>query len=211
MGVYDHVLLNQFLGKYVSTLQIKVKINCIQAPYPTLAKAFEERLIDVMISTDQMEESLLNFDSKNLGMFTIYDEDWYLILHRNNPLAQYDIVPLKELENQTLLSMQPGSVAHVKKFFEKDFLIKDTMFVNSFDSKLVMANANLGVAFAPPFIFPVAGRYQNIVMKKTLPPYHSRCFRTYYWKDNPNPVVLDFISKYQEFCKNKTPKKVSPR
>ena len=128
-----------------------------------------------------------------------------------NPLAQYDIVPLKELENQTLLSMQPGSVAHVKKFFEKDFLIKDTMFVNSFDSKLVMANANLGVAFAPPFIFPVAGRYQNIVMKKTLPPYHSRCFRTYYWKDNPNPVVLDFISKYQEFCKNKTPKKVSPR
>ena len=211
VGVYDHVLLNQFLGKYVSTLQIKVKSNCIQAPYPTLAKDFEERLIDVMISTDQMEESLLNFDSKNLGMFTIYDEDWYLILHRNNPLAQYDIVPLKELENQTLLSMQPGSVAHVKKFFEKDFLIKDTMFVNSFDSKLVMANANLGVAFAPPFIFPVAGRYQNIVMKKTLPPYHSRCFRTYYWKDNPNPVVLDFISKYQEFCKNKTPKKVSPR
>lgn len=99
----------------------------------------------------------------------------------------------------------------LKNFFEKDFLIKDTMFVNSFDSKLVMANANLGVAFAPPFIFPVAGRYQNIVMKKTLPPYHSRCFRTYYWKDNPNPVVLDFISKYQEFCKNKTPKKVSPR
>ena len=83
VGVYDHVLLNQFLGKYVSTLQIKVKINCIQAPYPTLAKDFEERLIDVMISTDQMEESLLNFDSKNLGMFTIYDEDWYFtgIIH----------------------------------------------------------------------------------------------------------------------------------
>ena len=40
VGVYDHVLLNQFLGKYVSTLQIKVKINCIQAPYPTMAKDF---------------------------------------------------------------------------------------------------------------------------------------------------------------------------
>ena len=42
VGVYDHVLLNQFLGKYVSTLQIKVKINCIQAPYPTLAKILKK-------------------------------------------------------------------------------------------------------------------------------------------------------------------------
>lgn len=200
VGVYDHVLLNRFLGSYVSTLTNRLKINCIQSPYPALAKDFEERLVDVMLSTDQLEESLLAFDSEHLGYMTLYDEDWYVFFHKDNPLAQYDPVPLDALRDHILLTMQPGSVSFVKKSFETCFPIKDSMFVNSFDSKLVMANANLGVGFAPPFVFPVADRYQNIILRKTDPPYHSRIFRAYYWKDNPNPVVWDFIHAFQKFC-----------
>ena len=59
----------------------------------------------------------------------------------------------------------------------------------------------LGVAFAPPFVFPVAERYQNLVLRKTDPPYDLRKFRAYYWKDNKNPAVMDFVTKYREFCR----------
>ena len=203
VGVYDHVLLNPFLGEYVKELNQKLYISCQQEPYPALAKDFEERLIDVMISTDQYEEELLTVNAAQLGSFTLYDEDWFLILHKDNPLAAQELVPLDSLKTQTLLSMQRGSKEAVKKAFAKYFPLKDAMFVNSFDSKLVMVNANLGVAFAPPFVFPVAERYKNIVLKKTDPPYHARIFRVYWWKDNPNAYVHDFVEKYRTFWAKK--------
>lgn len=200
VGVYDHVLLNQFLGQYVQSVrEQKIKISCQQEPYPSLAKDFEERLLDVIISTDQYEEDLLSFNAPQLGCFTIYDEDWYLILHRDNPLSRLERVPVEELSSQTVITMHRGSREQVKRAFAAHFPLKETVFVNSFDTKLVMVNANLGVAFAPPFVFPVADRYTNIVLRKTIPPYHARIFRVYYWKDNPNPVVHDFIRQLRQF------------
>lgn len=199
VGVYDHVLLNRFLGEYVSRLNARVMISCQQAPYPSLAKDFEDRLVDVMISTDQFEEELLSCNGPQLGTFTIDNQDWYLVMHKDNPLSRFDPVPMEMLASQTLLTMHRGNREIVKKKFEQYFPLKDAVFVNSFDSKLVMVNANIGMAFAPPFVFPVADRYQNIVLRKTDPPYHARIFRAYYWKDNPNPFVHDFIEKYRRF------------
>lgn len=200
VGVYDHVLLNRFLGTYVSGSGSNVKISCQQGPYPSLAKDFEDRLIDVMMCTDQFENELLAFNSEQLDFFTVYDEDWYLVLHRENPLSSLERIPLETLSTQTLITMERGNLEHIKKIFEGSFPLKDAIFANSFDSKLVMANANLGVAFAPPFIFPVADRYQNLVLRKTNPPYRTRLFKAYYWLDNPNHVVHDFVQKYRSFC-----------
>lgn len=201
VGVYDHVLLNRFLNTYKQMMPSNVKLHCMQAPYPALAKDFEDRLIDVIISTDQFEEEFIRMDAEHLGSFTIYSEGWNILLHKDNPLAKLGKVPLNMLDTQTLITMEPGNSEHVRHYFTNWFMIKDSIFVNSFDTKLVMVNANLGVAFAPPFVFPVANRYQNIVLRTTTPPYKARKFCVYYWKNNPNPAVHDFIKKYREFCK----------
>lgn len=202
VGVYDHVLLNQFLEIYKNDMPANVKLHCMQSPYPALAKDFEDRLIDVIISTDQMDEELHKLDSEHLGSFVVYDKAWNLILNKDNPLAQLDRVPLDSLKSQTLISMVSGDLEHLKACFSDWFSMKDSIFANSFDCKLVMANAGFGVAFAPPFLFPVSDRYQNIVLRPTSPPYRGRKFCVYYWKDNPNPAVHDFVEKYQEFCRN---------
>ncbi|MCI8455361.1 MAG: LysR family transcriptional regulator [Lachnospiraceae bacterium] len=197
VGVYDHVLLNNFLEEYAASAPEGLKLSCMQEPYPALARDFEERLIDVMISTDQYEEDLLKLNARQLGILPIYHDPWYLVLHRDHPLARYDVVPMKLLRTETLLTMQRGNLEHVKGVFIDSFPLKDFLFVNSFDSKLVMANAGLGFALSPPFMFPVADRYQNIVLRKTDPPYNARSFAAYYWKDNPNPLVTDFIDHYR--------------
>lgn len=200
VGVYDHVLLNRFLGAYVASLQSPPKISCQQFPYPALAKDFEERLFDVILCTDQFEQELLDFNREQLDYLTTYDEEWYLVLHRDNPLAQYkNRVPLEETASHTLITMEYGGVEYVKQFFQSSFPIRDAVFANSFDAKLVMVNANVGFTFAPPFIFTAENHYDNIVLRKTDPPYHTRTFRAYYWKDNPNPVVHGFISRYRKF------------
>lgn len=200
IGVYDHVLLNRFLGFYLSKIPEKVKINCLQEPYPALAKDFEERLIDIMISTEQFEEEIRETNPTQLGIIPITDDPWYLVLHKDNPLAKYDVVPMERLANETLLTMNAGGVESVKKIFRDYFPFKDVMVVNSFDSKLVMANANLGFAWAPSFVFPVADRYQNIVLRTTDPPYNIRRFSAYYWKDNRSPVVCSFVECFKKFC-----------
>lgn len=200
VGVYDHVLLNRFLGTYLKAQKQKIKISCMQEPYPSLAKDFEERLIDIIISTDQFEEDFRSLNAPQLGCFTIYDKDWYLILHKDNPLSKLEHIPIEALSTQTVINMHRGSREQVRKIFAPSFPLKESVFVDSFDTKLIMVNAGIGVAFAPPFVFPVADRYTNIVLKKTIPPYDARIFRAYYWKDNPNPIVLDFIRCYQKFC-----------
>lgn len=200
VGVYEHVLLNRFLGSYVSRPGSRFKISCQQSPYPALAKDFEDRLIDIIICTDQYLGDLISFNEEQLEYFTVYQKDWNLVVHRDNPLADLDLVPLKKLADETLLSMQKGSLEQVRNVFRPYFPMKDCMFVNSFDTKLLMVNSNLGVAFAPPFVFPVADRYQDIVLKKTIPPYNTRKFCACCWRDNPNPVVHDFMDRYREFC-----------
>lgn len=200
VGVYDHVLVNRFLGIYVAESQYHTKISCQQSPYAALAKDFEDRLVDIAICTNQYEDEIRAFDPEHLESFLINDDEWYLILHRDNPLAQYERVPLSMLSTQTLLTMERGTLKSIKESFRHRFPIKDAIFVNSFDTKLVMANANFGITFAPPFCFPVADRYQNIVLRKTDPPYRARKFYAYYWNNNPNPMVHDFIHHYRAFC-----------
>ena len=201
VGVYDHTLLNRFLEGYVTELDGRVKLSCMQWPYATLASDFKDRLIDVMLSTEQFEPDLLQFNGGQLGAFTVNDEDWYLLLHYSNPLAQLERVPLSALATQTLISLHPTNSSLIQRSYRDVFTVKDVISSNSFDTKLVLANAGLGVAFAPPFVFPVAERYQNLVLRKTDPPYDLRKFRAYYWKDNKNPAVMDFVTKYREFCR----------
>lgn len=201
VGVYDHTLLNRFLEGYVTELDGRVKLSCMQWPYATLASDFKDRLIDVMLSTEQFEPDLLQFNGGQLGAFTVNDEDWYLLLHYSNPLAQLERVPLSALATQTLIPLHPTNSSLIQRSYRDVFTVKDVISSNSFDTKLVLANAGLGVAFAPPFVFPVAERYQNLVLRKTDPPYDLRKFRAYYWKDNKNPAVMDFVTKYREFCR----------
>lgn len=202
IGVYDHLLLNRFLEKYASNMKSGIKISCQQEAYPVLAKDFEDRLVDVIICTNQYEKELLAFDAEQLGSFTVYDEGWYLILHKDNPLSDMETVPLEHLSNQTLITMERGNLDHIKKTFMHHFPLNDALFVNSFGAKLSMVNAGLGFGFAPSFMFPVSDQYRNIVLKETTPPYGKYISRVYYWKDNTNPAVLDFVEKYQAFCRS---------
>ena len=103
------------------------------------------------------------------------------ILHKDNPLSKLEHIPIEALSTQTVINMHRGSREQVRKIFAPRFPLKESVFVDSFDTKLIMVNAGIGVAFAPPFVFPVADRYTNIVLKKTIPPYDARIFRAYYW------------------------------
>lgn len=200
IGIYDHVLLNDFLPDYVRSLNKKVKFSCQQSPYSTLADSLKERWIDIAIGSDRLQSKLLALNSPQLGSFTIDPAPWPILMHRDNLLTDYETVPLELLSGQTMISILDGSIDQLKETFSVYFPIKDALLVNSLDAKLTMVNAGLGVSFVPQFILPLEKRYQNIVMRPTNPPYRNREFKLYYWKDNSNPLVHEFVRAYQAFC-----------
>ena len=194
IGTYEHVLLSGLLESYASRVKHMIKFSCQSAHGLVLAQDFIDGLFDLIICADQYENSLLASKVHSLGILPLHSEPYCLIIHKDSPMAAMDPVPLKELGTQTLITMRPDRADAVRKAFQNFFPFQSSLQVNSLNSKLVLVNAGLGFSWLPKYATQFDPCFKNIVIRKTLPPYHARATKLYYKKDSQNPAVIDFVN-----------------
>ena len=108
-------------------------------------------------------------------------------MNKDNPLAQHEVVPLAELEEENIITMNEGSVSTVRREFRGMVPFRSIDYVNSLEAKLLLTNAGRGVSFIPHYVD--TSRYENIVSRLTKPVYLPRCYYAVYKNDNNNPYT----------------------
>ena len=194
VGIYEDELLDTFLGQYVMA-HPDVRITCLQYSYRELLKRFEQGLLDIIVTSDQF---LSGYPVENVDMELIYDKPWKIILNREHPLAERTAVTSEDLKNEIMITMYEGSVSQIADHFRTAFKFRDIIHVNSYNTKLMMVNANLGFGLVPAFVRLV--RYEKIKMKEFAPPYISRCFYALCHKENQNGHVREFFEDYVKYA-----------
>lgn len=190
VGIYEHKLISSFLRQYVSG-NPALKISCMQYPYHALLKRFEQNLLDIIISSNQFFTEL---PREGLEMFKVHDVDWKLGINKHNPLAACDVISPESLESQVLITMYEGSASQIIDHYHPYFRFRDVIYVNSFETKLMMINANLGVGLMPSFV--TVDRDTEICMKTIGIPYRPRKFYILCRKDNPSYYVHEFVNGF---------------
>lgn len=193
VGLYEEALISNFLGDYLKK-NPTLRISCSQYPYHQLLKLFEQNLIDVMVSSDQF---LQHADTSSYYVRLISDQDWLLGVSRDNPLAELDAIPLTAFTKQVLITMYEGSASQVLDYYRSHKIpLKNFMSVNSFQTKAVLINANMGVGFLPHYVSVC--NHPNIVLKRLDFPYRPRRFYIVCKKDTPSFYARDFTEKYAQ-------------
>lgn len=182
-GVYEHVLLQPVFDQFVRKYPIP-RINCLQYKYKELLDEFMRDHIDIIITSDQFLNSVPRDD---LSLTLLSDHPWVLAMNKDNPLAQHEVVPLAELEEENIITMNEGSVSTVRREFRGMVPFRSIDYVNSLEAKLLLTNAGRGVSFIPHYVD--TSRYANIVSRLTKPVYLPRCYYAVYKNDNNNPYT----------------------
>lgn len=193
VGIYEHKLLSPFLSCYASR-HPKLKISCMQYTYHTLLKRFEQNLLDVIISSDQFFAEL---PREGIEMSLVHDENWKIGINKNHPLAAGGAILPEQLTSQVLITMYEGSSSQIIDHYRPHFSFRDVIYVNSFETKIMMINANLGLGLMPSFI--TLDNYTEICMKEIGIPYKPRKFYILCWKDNPSFYVHEFVNGFSGF------------
>lgn len=195
VGIYEDELLDTFLGQYVMA-HPDVRITCLQYGYRELLKRFEQGLLDIIVTSDQF---LAGYPVKDVDMELIYDKPWKVIANLDHPLAKKKVLVPDDLKNEIMITMYEGSVSQIADHFQPMFPFRDIIHVNSYNTKLMMVNANLGFGVVPAFVRPA--RYERICLKEFEPEYISRCFYVLCHKENKNRHVQEFFKDYVEYVK----------
>lgn len=93
--------------------------------------------------------------------------------------------------------MYDGSISQIIDHYKPVFLFRDVIHVNSFETKLLMINANLGVGLLPAFLSPP--RYDSMCMKPLAVPYKPRRFYALCRKNDPNVSVRHFFDAFTAY------------
>lgn len=202
IGTYEHVILNGILEYYLTVSGHDVTFNCRQEPGVALARDFTDGLFDIIICVDQYEQSHLSANVRSLGMIPLYSEPYFLVIHKDNPIAAHNPVPLTLLSDQTLITLRSDSPGNIQQTFREHFPFQKTLQVNSLNSKLVMINSGLGFSWVPRYAANFNPCYRNLVLRETTPPYHTRTAKLYYRKDASNLATLDFIKFVRNLMDN---------
>lgn len=187
IGIYEHNLISSFLGQYVSS-HPSVKISCMQYPYQSLLKRFEQSFLDVIISSDQFFTEL---SKDGLEMHLVHDADWKLLLNKHNALAGCDVVSAEQLEREVLITMYEGSISQIVDHYRPFFTFRDVIYVNSYETKIMMIHAGLGVGIMPSFVS--IDQKLDICTKPFALPHNPRKFYILCRKDNPSVYVHEFV------------------
>jgi len=182
-GVYEHVLLQPVFDQFVRKYPIP-RINCLQYKYKELLDEFMRDHIDIIITSDQFLNSVPRDD---LSLTLLSDHPWVLAMNKDNPLAQHEVVPLAELKEENIITMNEGSVSTVRREFRGMVPFRSIDYVNSLEAKLLLTNAGRGVSFIPHYVD--TSRYANIVSRLTEPVYLPRCYYAVYKNGNNNPYT----------------------
>lgn len=196
VGIYEDELLDPFLGQYVS-VNPDVRITCLQYGYRELLRRFEQGFLDIIITSDQF---LSDDTSDSIEKELIYEKAWNVIINKEHPLAECEYLNADALKDEVMITMYEGSVSQIADHFRSAFKFRDIIHVNSYNTKLMMVNANLGFGVVPAFV--KMDRYQKIKKKEYQPAYISRRFYVLCKSENQNIHVREFFKNYVNFMKD---------
>lgn len=185
IGVYEHLILHNVLSQYASVFP-KADIICSQFLYKALAEHLNDRLIDVIISTDQYLQQIPNAE------YIVLDErPWRFICSRKHPLASRDNIRLSEFSKECFITMNDGTDEQIRRnYIPHGFTFRRFYRVNSYNTKLLMTRAGLGVSVVPQFVVPYLPK--DLCPLDTSPAYRVRKFVAAWLRDNNNPAVKNF-------------------
>ena len=106
----------------------------------------------------------------------------------------------RSFRRELLVSFLAESVpeSELKIEFKGFFTFKDAVYVNSCNSKLVMANAGFGFTWLPSYALESSSGYDNLLFRRSDPPYNLRKTYLYYKKNSENPMVKKFVESVRE-------------
>lgn len=195
IGVYEHLLLFQPLKAYHAD-HPEVDIICSQYLYKSLAEHLADKLIDVMVGTDEYLYTI-----PGVKYHVIDDSDWSFIVSPDCPFAYLENVSIGELSNIPFITTMDGTHEQIRRSL-LPFGIEPKRFyrVNSYNTQLLTVRANMGFAAIPSFVVPYAtGRLVRSV--NTIPRYKPQKFVVAYCEGNTNPAVLSFVEALLEFIR----------
>lgn len=186
IGAYEHVLIQSTLEAYCR-LYPNADISCMQFSYSSLAEQLSKHLVDVMISSDQYLYSI-----PDIQYIILTDEPWKIGCSCLAPLADSDTISISELSKYPLISMNDGSHDQIKRSYQYVGFEPCRIYsVNSYSTKILMMQANLGVALLPNYMKDVLPT--DIKLLSTVPEFTPRKFAASYLKGNSNPAIPKFI------------------
>lgn len=196
LGVYEHTLLLPVMKIFTRRYPVQ-KLNCVQFKYRELLDEFERDRLDVIVTSDQF---LHTVSKENLEMVLLHNHPWRLILHQNNPLAKADPVEMDQLCSQNIITMNEGSISVVRGIFRQWFPLSSIDYVNSYETKLMLVNADRGVGFIPSFVN--VSSYPDVVTRGVSPFYRPRKYYAVIKKSNSNPYAHQLVQMLEEYYSN---------
>ena len=157
-------------------------MNCTQYQNIDLAEKFQQNQLDIIITNS---EFFAHVSKEQCEAHLIYNKSWRLALNINNPLAQAPEICIEDLSNQNIINLYNGSLTAARQSFGDRFWLPTMDYVNSHETKLLLVEADRGVALIPPFLD--AGNYPNVVMRDFTPTYFGLTHYVICKKDNLNP------------------------
>lgn len=190
IGYYEQYILADFIGAFANKYP-KIQINLYQFIYEKLLEHFSRGNLDIILTSDQFLSSVSDVNFKKE---LLWGEDWNLAMSKDNHLANINPIKRILLREQTLISMYSGNNNLIRNIYKnQDFSepFNKIIQVNSYEGKLTLVNANLGIGFLPSFV--LTKNYSNVVLKKLDPPYKPRKFYVLCNKYACDAVIQDFF------------------
>lgn len=186
IGAYEHALIGDTIKKFCFQYQ-NTEISCLQFGYKALAEHLEDRLIDIMISTDQYLYRIVGAE-----YHILHEKPWDFVCSSQCDLAESGVIQLPKLTKYAMVTINDGSYDQIRRSYVP-FGFSPYRFyqVNSLNTKILMVQANLGVATVPSFMeghLPA-----DICFLQTQPGFRPRKFAISYLKENKNPDIQHFV------------------
>lgn len=190
IGYYEHFFLMPFIGKF-SKQYPHVHLFLYQFVYEKLVEHFIRGNLDIILSSDQYLSSI---SEKKFLKRLLWSQSWSLYLSKDNSLSQFPIIGQRQLKGQNIISMYNGMDSMIRNIyhnqnFEEPF--NSIIQVNSYEAKMTLINANLGIGFAPSFVNFAS--YSNIVRRPMDPSYSPRKFYILCQNSSYDETIKDFL------------------
>ena len=175
---------------------------------PDLVKEFRKLYPKIQFSLNQNHSFLLSkqlfkgesdlclcsapINMSDIAWVPLLTEKLYIIVPTTHPLAQKDQISLEELSDWNFITMNDGTHEQIRRsYISSGFGPKRFFRVNSYNTKILMTRANLGISTMPDFMMPYLPKDLHVL--NVVPDYRPRRFVAAWLIDNNNPAVKNFI------------------
>ncbi|MEI5907707.1 LysR family transcriptional regulator [Bacillus spongiae] len=155
------ILIEKFHSAYPH-----IHLEFYEGGYQELRKMLVENIIDV---------SFLNRDeSEKLDFIPLFEDHLYVIFSKSHPLANEEVVSVKEIANDPFIMPKAGCDFLVKKLLRNNH-ISPNIFCEISDNQTIieMVQKNLGVSIVPKMVVQKSNHDELSTV-----PLHEECYRT---------------------------------